>query len=188
MRWSAYTQIIAPFSGVITGRFADPGALITAGGGDFGVSGNGASIQPGATEGAGGHLMSGGAVLTMAEIDKMRIYVYVPEEEAGLVRIGTHALVTAHGVQAVPPIQAKVVRYANSLDLATRTMLTEIDLDNPAAPTLSAHVHHGDAGSGAPSRRHPAPGRGGRGHREQKTDSFSSYMTTRWSSSPYRSA
>ncbi len=126
---SAYTQIIAPFSGVITGRFADPGALIRAGGGDFGVSGNGASISSGATEGAGGHLMSGGAVLTMAEIDKMRIYVYVPEEEAGLIRIGTRALVTAHGVEG-PPIQAGVVRYANSLDLATRTMLTEIDLDN----------------------------------------------------------
>jgi membrane fusion protein, multidrug efflux system len=126
----AYTQIIAPFSGVITGRFADPGALIKAGGGDFGVSGNGADLSQGATEGAGGHLMGGGAVLSLAEIDKLRIYVYVPEEEAGLVRIGTHAVVTAHGIQAVP-IQAKVVRYANSLDLATRTMLTEIDLDNP---------------------------------------------------------
>jgi membrane fusion protein (multidrug efflux system) len=126
----AYTQIIAPFSGVITGRFADPGALIKAGGGDFGVSGNGADLSQGATEGAGGHLMGGGAVLSLAEIDKLRIYVYVPEEEAGLVRIGTHAVVTAHGLQAVP-IQAKVVRYANSLDLATRTMLTEIDLDNP---------------------------------------------------------
>ena len=32
-----YTKIIAPFDGVITGRFADPGALIRAGGGDFGV-------------------------------------------------------------------------------------------------------------------------------------------------------
>ncbi len=125
----AYTQIIAPFAGVITGRFADPGALIRAGGGDFGVSGNGASISSGATEGAGGHLMGGGPVLTMAEIDKIRIYVYVPEEEAGLIRVGTRALVTAHGVEG-SPIQASVVRYANSLDLATRTMLTEIDLDN----------------------------------------------------------
>jgi multidrug efflux pump subunit AcrA (membrane-fusion protein) len=125
----AYTQITAPFDGVITGRFADPGALIRAGGGDFGVSGNGASVSSGATEGAGGHLMGGGAVLTMAEIDKIRVYVYVPEEEAGLIRIGTRAVVTAHAVQG-DPIRARVVRYANSLDLATRTMLTEIDLEN----------------------------------------------------------
>jgi membrane fusion protein, multidrug efflux system len=125
----AYTQIIAPFAGVITGRFADPGALIRAGGGDLGASGNGASISSSATEGAGGHLTGGGPVLTMAEIDKMRIYVYVPEEEAGLIRIGTRAVVTAHGADG-PPIHASVARYANSLDLSTRTMLTEIDVDN----------------------------------------------------------
>lgn len=124
----AYTQIVAPFDGVITGRFADPGALIRAGGGDFGVSGNGTQLSQAATEGAGGH-MSGGPVLTMAEIDKLRIYVYVPEEEAGLIRIGTHAVVTAHGMQG-EPMQARVARYTNSLDLATRTMLTEIDMEN----------------------------------------------------------
>jgi membrane fusion protein, multidrug efflux system len=124
----SYTQIIAPFEGVITGRFADPGALIRAGGGDFGVSGNGADVSSAATEGAGGH-MSGGPVLTMARIDKLRVYVYVPEEEVGLIQIGTHALVTTHGAQS-EPIHAQVVRFANSLDLATRTMLTEIDLDN----------------------------------------------------------
>jgi membrane fusion protein (multidrug efflux system) len=124
----SYTEITAPFDGVITGRFADPGALIRTGGGDIGVSGNGAQLSEGATEGAGGH-MDGGPVLTMAEIDKLRIYVYVPEEEAGFIRVGTHAVVTAHGADA-EPIEARVARYTNSLDLSTRTMLTEIDLDN----------------------------------------------------------
>ncbi len=125
----AYTQIVAPFDGVITGRFADPGALIRSGGGGFGASGSGISANSGATEGAGGHLEGGGPILTLAEIDQLRIYVYVPEEEANLIRVGTHAAVTVHGVEG-EPIAAKVVRYANSLDLATRTMLTEIDLDN----------------------------------------------------------
>src|SRR5208282_1053244 len=94
-----YTQIIAPFDGVITGRFADPGALIRAGGGDLGATGNGASISQGATEGAGGHLTGGGPLLTMADIDQLRVYVYVPEEEASLIQSGTHAVVTIHGVQ-----------------------------------------------------------------------------------------
>jgi multidrug efflux pump subunit AcrA (membrane-fusion protein) len=53
----------------------------------------------------------------------------VPEEEAGFIRVGTHAVVTAHGADAAP-IAARVVRYTDSLDLSTRTMLTEIDLDN----------------------------------------------------------
>ena len=51
-----YTKIIAPFDGVITGRFADPGALIRAGGGDFGVDETSGLISPGATEGAGGQI------------------------------------------------------------------------------------------------------------------------------------
>src|SRR5208282_2045418 len=46
-----YTQIIAPFDGVITGRFADPGALIRAGGGDLGISGSGVNVSAAALEG-----------------------------------------------------------------------------------------------------------------------------------------
>jgi multidrug efflux pump subunit AcrA (membrane-fusion protein) len=123
----AYTQITAPFDGVITGRFADPGALIRAGGGDFGVSGNGADLSQGATEGAGGH-MSGGPILTMADINTLRVYVYVPEEEASLIQLGTHVVLSVHGIQG--EIKARVTRYATALDLSTRTMLTEIDLQN----------------------------------------------------------
>lgn len=125
-----YTSIIAPFDGVITGRFADPGALIRAGGGDFGISGSGAAVSSGATEGAGGHLTGGGPVLTEARIDKLRVYIYVPEREAGYVRIGQPATLT---LRAFPgksfPVQ--VTRFASSLDLATRTMLTELDIENP---------------------------------------------------------
>lgn len=125
----SYTRIAAPFDGVITGRFADPGALVRAGGGDFGVSGLGASISSGATEGAGGHLEGGGPLLTMARLDKLRVYVYVPEREIGFIREGTPAVITN---RAMPDrsLHASVSRFASSLDLATRTMLTEIDLSN----------------------------------------------------------
>ena len=90
----SYTKIIAPFDGVITGRFADPGALIRAGGGDFGISGSGAAVSSGAMEGAGGHLTGGGPLLTEARLDPLRIYVYVPEREAAEVRIGMPASLT----------------------------------------------------------------------------------------------
>jgi membrane fusion protein, multidrug efflux system len=126
----SYTKIVAPFDGVITGRFADPGALIKAGGADVGISGSGANISSGALEGAGGHLGGGGAVVSEAKIDKLRVYVYVPEREAGLVSIGMPA---ALRLRAFPgeTFNARVTRFATSLDLATRTMLTEIDIDNP---------------------------------------------------------
>jgi RND family efflux transporter MFP subunit len=81
-------------------------------------------------------------VLTIAAINRMRVYIYVPERECGLVRRGQPAELrfeefpgqVFHGV---------VTRYASALDLATRTMMTEIDIDNPSHklyPRMYAHV------------------------------------------------
>ena len=137
-----YTKIIAPFDGVITGRFADPGALIRAGGGDIGVDETSGLISPGATEGAGGHREGGGPILTLADIDKLRVYIYVPEASYPFIHIGTPA--SLH-FDEFPDRQFKgtVARYASSLDLATRTMLTEVDIANPNRliyPRSYAHV------------------------------------------------
>ncbi|MGO9268398.1 MAG: efflux RND transporter periplasmic adaptor subunit [Candidatus Binataceae bacterium] len=148
----AYTKIVAPFDGVITGRFADPGALIRAGGGDFGVDETSGLISPGATEGAGGHRTGGGPILTLADINKLRIYVYVPEGSYPLIRLGTPAVLQ---FDEFPNrvFKGSVARFATSLDLATRTMLTEVDIDNPGHviyPRSYAHVtldliRHSDA-------------------------------------------
>jgi membrane fusion protein, multidrug efflux system len=137
-----YTQIVAPFSGVITGRFADPGALIRAGGGDFGVNEISGSVSPGATEGSGGHREGGGPVLTMAQVDTLRVYVYVPEQVCSLVARGTPATLSFDEFPG-RDFKGTVTRYANSLDLATRTMMTEIDIDNRSHrlyPRMYAHV------------------------------------------------
>ena len=132
-----YTKIIAPFDGVITGRFADPGALIRAGGGDPGVD-----QTSEATEGAGGHREGGGPILTLADIDKLRIYIYVPEASYPFIHVGTPA--SLHFDEFPDRVfTGTVARYASSLDLATRTMLTEIDIDNPKRlvyPRSYAHV------------------------------------------------
>ncbi len=137
-----YTQIIAPFSGVITGRFADPGALIRAGGGDFGVNEISGVISPGATEGSGGHREGGGPVLTMAQINTLRVYVYVPEQVCPLIRRGTPASLTFEEFPG-QVFKGSVARYANALDLGTRTMMTEIDIENHSHrlyPRMYAHV------------------------------------------------
>jgi membrane fusion protein (multidrug efflux system) len=137
-----YTRIIAPFDGVITGRFADPGALIRAGGSDIGINETSGLVSPGATEGAGGHRSGGGPVLTMAKIDKLRVYVYVPEQVCSLVRRGLPATLRFEEFPG-RTFSGTVARYANALDLATRTMMTEIDIDNPSHqlyPRMYAHV------------------------------------------------
>jgi len=147
-----YTNIIAPFDGVITGRFADPGALIRAGGGDLGVDETSALISPGTTEGAGGHREGGGPLLTLADIDKLRVYIYVPEASYPFIHVGTPA--SLHFDEFPDRVfKGTVARYATSLDLSTRTMLTEVDIDNPKRliyPRSYAHVtielvHHPDA-------------------------------------------
>jgi membrane fusion protein (multidrug efflux system) len=118
---ASYTRIVAPFDGVVTGRFADPGALIKAGGEQTTASPDQGSAHP-----------SGGTspVLSLALIDTMRIYVYVPQDSVTAIKRSMPAKLT---LQDLPgrTFDGVVTRYANSLDLGTRTMLTEIDLKNP---------------------------------------------------------
>jgi membrane fusion protein, multidrug efflux system len=113
-----YTRIVAPFDGVVTGRFVDPGALIQA-------SGQAGGASPG-----GSAKGNSGPILTIADIDTLRIYVYVTEEETSLIKPG---LPVTLRLREFPgrDFQATVTRFSNSLDLSTRTMLVEADLPNP---------------------------------------------------------
>ncbi|HKV53295.1 MAG TPA: efflux RND transporter periplasmic adaptor subunit, partial [Candidatus Binataceae bacterium] len=129
----SYTHIVAPFDGVITARFVDPGALIRAGG----EQSTDGSMQ--------GQARQGGAaapVVSLARLDKLRIYVYVPQREVDSVRVGMPASVTVQGFDGAS-FSGRVVRYAHSLDLFTRIMLTEVDLGNPGGklyPGMYANV------------------------------------------------
>lgn len=118
----SYRRITAPFDGVITERFVDPGALIHAGGQQ-----NSAATMQGSARSGG----SAVPVVSIARLDKLRIYVYVPQGEVDAVHRGMRATVTVQGLNGAR-FSGTVARFAHSLDLATRTMLTEVDLDNPA--------------------------------------------------------
>jgi membrane fusion protein, multidrug efflux system len=116
----SYTRIVAPFDGIITGRFVDPGALIKAGGDQTTSTPEEGSAHPtGPTT----------PLLSLAMIDPMRIYVYAPQGVVGFIRRGMPAKVA---LQDLPgrSFDGSVTRFAASLDLSTRTMLTEIDLQN----------------------------------------------------------
>ncbi|PYT97934.1 MAG: efflux RND transporter periplasmic adaptor subunit [Acidobacteria bacterium] len=104
---SGYTQITAPFAGVVTNRFADTGALVAAG----------TSSSTQATP-----------VVRLAQISVLRLVLPVPESVAAQIHL--HDPVKVH-VQALnEDILGRVSRFADSLDLQTRTMQTEIDCDN----------------------------------------------------------
>lgn len=106
----AYAKIIAPFSGTITKRWVDVGALIPAAT---------ASSSP---QNAG--------VVTLMDNSKVRIEVAVPALEAPLVKKELEAEVR---VDELPGklFKGRVARFADALDDATLTMVTEIEIPNP---------------------------------------------------------
>ncbi len=102
----SYAVIRAPFSGRITARYVDEGALVAA------ATGSTSSVQP---------------LLDLADMDRIRIYAYLPQDDAMAVREGDEAdLALGRGEK----VAARVTRVSRSLDPRTRTMLVEIDLPN----------------------------------------------------------
>jgi RND family efflux transporter MFP subunit len=102
-----YQQIVAPFDGVITQRNVDIGSLITA------------------------DATGGTAMFAMTQSDVIRVWVYVPQDDAFGVKPGVEAFVR---VPAMPNLtfQGKVTRIADALQPGTRTLLTEVDVPNAA--------------------------------------------------------
>lgn len=117
----SFEKIYAPFDGVITARNTDIGALIDSGS-------------------AGGTRTE---LFHMAQPDKLRVYVNVPEAYSQAARPGLTADLTLAEFPG-RRFQGKLVRTANAIDQTTRTLLVEIDVDNPTGTLFSgayAEVH-----------------------------------------------
>jgi len=102
-----FKQVYAPFSGVLTRRNVDPGALINAGAG-----------------------AAGRELFDLARVDPLRVYTSVPQAYAPYIKVGAKTDVT---LQEFPgqKFVARVARTAEAIDPATRTLLTEVDVPNP---------------------------------------------------------
>ncbi len=105
----SFKHVYAPFSGVLTKRNVDPGALINAG-----STGGGAA---------------GKELFDIARVDPLRVYVSVPQSYAPAINVGMAATVT---LQEFPgqKFTGSVVRTAEAIDPTTRTLLTEVDVPN----------------------------------------------------------
>lgn len=104
-----YTKVYAPFSGTITARFVDPGALIQA------ATGSATQAVP---------------LFTIMDLTTLRVYVSVPQEAALFAKPGVPVLITAKEVPG-KQFKATITRTTEALDPATRTLLVEVDLPNP---------------------------------------------------------
>jgi RND family efflux transporter MFP subunit len=117
----SFEKVYAPFDGVITARNTDIGDLIN--------SGSSAGVKT--------------DLFHIAQPGKLRVYVNVPEEYSRGIKVG----MTADLSLAEFPdrkFQGKVVRTADAINVTTRTLLIEIDVDNPTGTLLTgsyAEVH-----------------------------------------------
>src|ERR1039457_2043660 len=102
----SFKNVYAPFSGVLTRRNVDPGALINSGAG-----------------------VAGKELFDIARVDPLRVYVSVPQAYAPNIKAGMKANVT---LQEFPgqKVLGTVVRTAEAIDPATRTLNTEVDVPN----------------------------------------------------------
>jgi membrane fusion protein (multidrug efflux system) len=101
-----YATITAPFTGIITQRLVDPGALIQAG-------------------------SASSAIVALMDFSKVRLQTAVPEGEASRVAVGQPVQVTTDNLPGMQ-FEGKVTRFTYALDAASRTMLAEVILENPA--------------------------------------------------------
>ena len=105
-----FNKITAPFAGTVTMRTLDVGQLVTAG--------------------------AGRELFRIAQADTLRVFVRVPQNHARAVAPGQTAELTLTEVPG-RTFEAKIVRTAGTLDAASRTLLTELEVDNAKGELLA---------------------------------------------------
>ena len=101
-----FKDVYAPFSGVLTRRNVDPGALINAGAG-----------------------VAGRELFDIARVDPLRVFTSVPQAYAPNIRVGEPTVITLQEFPGQKFI-GKVARTSQAIDPTTRTLLTEVDVPN----------------------------------------------------------
>lgn len=104
----AYARIKAPFTGVVTKRYADTGSMI-----QTGISSQTQSMP----------------LVTLAQENLLRLVIPIPESAVSKIRLGSPVEVSVSTLGK--KFQGKVARFADQVDMATRTMHTEVDVPNP---------------------------------------------------------
>ena len=148
-----FERVTAPFTGIITARNFDVGALVAASGsansvgtnapqgqstgsapGMTNTAGTTGSAPTAATPSTGG--AQGGALFSIVDVHRLRILVSVPEAYAGSISVGQRATITcAEFPQAT--FHGVVTRTADAIDQNTRTLLVEVQVPNPDGKLMS---------------------------------------------------
>ncbi len=120
-----YEKVVAPFSGIVTARNVDVGSLISG-------TGAGQGSESGVVSTG---IAQSGEMFRVAQTNRMRLFVSVPEPSAPYIKAGQNAGIR---VDSLPTesLEGKVTRTANAVDPATRTLLAEVQIDNRSGKLL----------------------------------------------------
>jgi RND family efflux transporter MFP subunit len=103
-----YEVLKAPFDGTVTARFADPGALVQ----------NAANAESSALP-----------LVTVARVDRLKVTLYLDQRVAPLLHLGDHIRVATPD-RPGDGVDARITRVNGELDLHTRMLLAEAEVDN----------------------------------------------------------
>jgi multidrug efflux pump subunit AcrA (membrane-fusion protein) len=124
-----YERVESPFDGIVTARNVDVGSLISASGSGQGTPSN-LQLSSGSNSGA-----QSSELFRVAQTQRLRVFIGVPEAYVPFVKVGQDSELQT---QARPQQQfhGKVTRTADSIDQNTRTLLTEVQVDNQGEALL----------------------------------------------------
>ncbi len=108
----SFEKVVAPFDGVVTARRTDVGALITAGASS-----------------------SAQELFHLAAIDRLRVFIDLPEQDRAAARAGAKATLYLNEFPG-KTFTGVIARNANAIDPSARTLRVEIDVDNPKGEML----------------------------------------------------
>jgi multidrug efflux pump subunit AcrA (membrane-fusion protein) len=119
LRLQSYERVTAPFNGIVTARNVDVGTLISASGAGQGNAG---------TQDPSGQ-SQGGPMFSVAQSARMRVFIGIPEAYSTFVKVGQTSDVLVNSLPG-QKFAGKITRTSNSVDPGTRTLLTEVQIDN----------------------------------------------------------
>lgn len=102
-----YTNVVAPISGVVVWRYADTGALIQGG-----TNSNSQDLP----------------IVRLSQSSLLRLRIPVPEDDVRYVHEGDQLQVRVDAINR--SLTGKIVRFTRNVNFETRTMETEVDVDN----------------------------------------------------------
>ena len=102
----SFGTVVAPFDGTVTRRNVNMGDLVNA-----------------------GNVGTAQSMFTMANVDKLHVYVYLPQDRVGQIKVGDEVLITQSSAPD-KPVKGRIARTAGAIDTNPRSLQVDIEVPN----------------------------------------------------------